>query len=196
MLPWIPVLIQCMLVRDCATTERDFGGYLSVCGGFYAALPHFVCEIPAYAGMVHGEWRFVGNFGGDVWRQLACRLLRIHSGVAAFVCEIPAFAGMVCGGMEGSGYILVLFRATIWRGWRFGIFADGGDSDGGDNAVFADGFPFPRGPFLRRQESHSVVSPHATGKGVRPWRFLPTQEWSAGERECVWILPLFAYITL
>ena len=26
------------------------------------------------------------------------------------------------------------------------------------NAVFADGFPFPRGPFLRKQESHFITA--------------------------------------
>ena len=66
-----------------------------------------------------------------------------------------------------------------WRDGDFGGFGDGnwadsGDSAtiwrqlaaGGDNAVFADRFPFTRGPFLRRQESHSVVSPNLAGKGV------------------------------
>ena len=32
---------------------------------------------------------------------------------------------------------------------------------GDNNVVFADGFPFPRGPFLRRQESHNRVPPTA-----------------------------------
>ena len=59
-----------------------------------------------------------------------------------------------------------------WRDGDFGGFGDGnwadsGDSAaGGDNAVFADRFPFPCGPFLRRQESHNVVSPNLAGKGV------------------------------
>ena len=89
-----------------------------------------------------GEWRFVGDFGGDVWRQLACRLRRIHSGVAAHESEIPAYAGMVylgtgvcvgfgviyiydtvrfllsqewsVGGMKGSGYILA-WRQLVER---------------------------------------------------------------------------------
>ena len=85
---------------------------------------------------------------------------------------------------------------------------------GGDNAVFADGFSSPRRPFLRRQESHSVV-PATIGKnppfplrdaavgGMWLWgdgrfvsgfwrlclydtvRFLPTQEWSAGDERFV-----------
>ena len=68
-----------------------------------------------------GEWRFVGDFGDDVWRQLACRLRRILRGVAAHESEIPAFAGMVCGGTGDCWWILALCGgqladlATIWR---------------------------------------------------------------------------------
>ena len=50
---------------------------------------------------------------------------------------------------------------------------------------YAHSPPFPPGPFLRRQESHSVVPPNAAGEGRCPLRFLPTQEWSTCVRTIV-----------
>ena len=54
-----------------------------------------------------------------------------------------------------------------------------------NNAVFAHNRPYTSRPFLRRQESQ-----RATPFPRRIWRhdtvrFLPTQEWSPGEWECV-----------
>ena len=42
-------------------------------------------------------------------------------------------------------------------------------------------FPSPSRPFLRRQESHSVVPSKRGGEGRCPLRFLLSQEWSVGE---------------
>ena len=85
--------------------------------------------------------------GGEI---VLCRQRRVLGGVAAFMCEIPAFAGMVYLGTGGLWTDL----AAVWAKIA---------AAGGDNAVFADTFPFTRGPFLRRQESHSVV-PATIGK--------------------------------
>ena len=63
---------------------------------------------------------------------------------------------------------------------------------------YAHNSPSPRRPFLRRQESHSVVSHNLPNSPTIPpsphqlrrlWRhtivrFLPSQEWSVGVREC------------
>ena len=65
--------------------------------------------------------------------------------LAAYDCEIPAFAGMV---LWGTGVCVDFGDSAVAVIWRWTI--------GG----FGDGFLFPCGPFLRRQESHSVV--HAT----------------------------------
>ena len=50
----------------------------------------------------------------------------------------------------------------------------------------ADTLPFPHRPFLRKQESHNCVPPTAASilAAMPPvkMRFLPTQEWSRGER--------------
>ena len=64
--------------------------------------------------------------------------------LAAFGCEIPAFAGMVCGCTEVCGCILALLLSA-------------------DNCrphsppKYAADSSSPSRPFLRRQESHSVV---------------------------------------
>ena len=87
-----------------------------------------------------------------------------------------------------------------WSAWGRGIVGDfwhcAGDNLA-DSAIrrrqrttipkYAHTLPSPGRPFLRRQESHNCVPPTAASlrRRCRPMamRFLPTQEWSSGERE-------------
>ena len=73
------------------------------------------------------------------------------------------------------------------------IIANGNNTAGDNNAIFADRFPFPRRPFLRRQESQLINAATPLIFAAMPpidKRFLPTQEWSGEERRCFAISPI------
>ena len=108
--------------------------------------------------------------------------------------EIPAFAGMVCGGTGNCGRILALSppaaklspalspKSPPNHNPQQTIPAKAGISQCRVSrfAIPPPILPFPPRPFLRRQESHSVVLPNTAGEGRCPLRFLPSQEWSCG----------------